>query len=114
MNVNPTTAPAARRTSRLVRFSLRILLLATTVVAIGLGILAYNIQCVKRERIAVLHIEELGGRPIRILRDGRVYTGGKLPAMRFKWIHEFLGDDYYIFVPANDVSDPSITADKFR
>src|SRR3954464_9520278 len=106
MEVSQTTHASEHRKSRLVRFSLRFLLLATTVIAIGFGVLAYSIQRAKRERIAVLKIEELRGRPIRIMRDGRVYTGGKLPTTRFKWIHELFSDDYFIYVPAIDVSDP--------
>jgi hypothetical protein len=115
MEVNPTTAPVARRKSRLVRFSLRFLLLATTIVAIAFGALAYKIDRAKRERIAVLKIQELGGAPISIIwANGIAWTGGKLPEPRFKWLHQLLGEDYFTYVPAIDVRTPTVTADNLR
>jgi hypothetical protein len=118
MEKDPVTGPSKIRKSRLVRFSLRFLLLAITTVAIAFGILAYHIQRAKRERIAVLKIEELGGRALRIrLRDGVAYvasSGGKIPEPRFKWIHQLLGEDYFTNVPLIDIRDSAVTADKAR
>jgi hypothetical protein len=115
MEERPTAALPERRKSRLVRFSLRFLLLAITLAAVALGILAYHIQRAQRQKIALAKIEELGGRPLRTtLREGLFYSGGKLPEPRFKWMHQFLGEEYFVYVPMIDVRDPAITAEKFR
>ena len=56
--------------SRFRRYSLRGLMIVFTCAAIALGILGYKINAAKRQAAAVLQIEALGGRPLRVLVDG--------------------------------------------
>lgn len=56
--------------SRFRKFSLRGLMIVFTCVAVALGILGYQINAVKRQAAALLQIEALGGKPLRVRVDG--------------------------------------------
>lgn len=115
MEERSSSPTSEKRHSRFFRFSLRFLLLVITIASIAFGIFAYKIQQAKRQEAAVRELEKLGAKPMRtILRQGMFYSGGKVPAPRLKWLHQFLGEEYFTYVPLIDVQNPSLTADNIR
>lgn len=104
------------RSSRFKRFSLRALLLLMAIAAIPCGILAYQIRLSKRQAVALEQIEALGGVPLRTLvQDGMaVVLQGNPPSPHQTWQQRFLGENYYIYVPLIDLTDPAVTAEDIR
>jgi len=102
--------------SRPRRFSLRALLIAFTAVAIACAILGYHIQNAKRQAFALTRIEALGGVPLRTVEHDGMWLNlsGKIPEPRYKWLHKFLGDNYFIYVPHINLRNSSVTADNIR
>ncbi|HEY4234215.1 MAG TPA: hypothetical protein VGM76_12360 [Lacipirellulaceae bacterium] len=99
--------------SRLRKFSVRTLLLAFTCVAIAFGVLAYKLQEARQQALALTKIEALGGIPMRV--DDRGYNfKGKQPPPKFVWLHQLLGDQYFVYVPYIDLKNSSVTADRIR
>jgi hypothetical protein len=101
--------------SRFRKFSLRGLMIIFTCAAVALGILGYKINAAKRQAAAVLQIEALGGKPLRIRVDGnsnRVITGQWGTNQRPAWQNKLLGDEYFVYVPFINLR--SATADSIK
>lgn len=106
-SITPSSGP---RAFILGRWSLRALLLLVTFVVIASALVGYHIQSGKRQAIAIAKIEALGGEPVRtVVRDGVFYTSGAMPEPRLKWLHNFLGEDYFVYVPFIDLANDSVT-----
>ena len=101
--VMPTSVIDVKITvSRFRKFSLRGLMIVFTCVAIALGILGYKINAAKRQAAAVLEIEALGGKPLRVRVDGnsnQVINGQSGANKQPAWKTKLLGDDYFVYVP---------------
>jgi hypothetical protein len=73
-----------------------------TCAAIALGILGYHINAAKRQAAALLQIEALGGKPLRVRVDGnsnQVISGQSGTNKRPAWQNKLLGDEYFVYVP---------------
>ncbi len=74
-----------------------------TCAAIALGILGYKINAAKQQAAAVLQIEALGGKPVRVRIEGnsnQVISGKSGVNRRPAWQNKLLGDEYFVYVPA--------------
>lgn len=88
--------------SRFRKFSLRGLMVVVTCAAVALGILGYKINAAKRQAAALLQIEALGGKPLRVRVDGnsnQVISGQSGTNKRPAWQNKLLGDEYFVYVP---------------
>ena len=88
--------------SRFRKFSLRGLMIVFTCAAIALGILGYQINAAKRQAAALLQIEALGGKPLRVRVDGnsnQVISSQSGINKRPAWQNKLLDDEYFVYVP---------------
>jgi hypothetical protein len=87
-------------------------MLFVTCIVIASALTGYHIQVGKRQAVAIAKIEALGGKPLRTVeREGVFYSGGKIPEPRWKWLHNFLGEEYFVYVPYVDLTDRSVNED---
>jgi hypothetical protein len=101
--------------SRFRKFSLRGLMIVFTCAAAALGILGYQINAAKRQAAALLQIEALGGKPLRVRVDGnsnQVISGQSGTNKRPAWQNKLLGDEYFVYVPL--ITLRSTTADAIK
>jgi hypothetical protein len=101
--------------SRFRKFSLRGLMIVVTCAAVALGILGYRINSAKRQVAALLQIEALGGKPLRVRVDGnsnQVISGQSGTNKRPAWQNKLLGDEYFVYVPL--ISLRTATADDIK
>ncbi len=88
------------------------MMLLVTCIVIASALAGYHIQVGKRQAVAIAKIESLGGKPLRtIQREDVFYTAGKIPEPRWEWFHDFLGEEYFVYVPYVDLTDRSVTED---
>jgi hypothetical protein len=102
-------------TRRWVRFSLRTLLAACGVAAVGLGVLIHVRRDSLRQAYALREIEKLGGRPFRLqeYRGHLFHQSSNAPPLRSKFYRLLLGEEYFTYAPVI-VVDASVTAANLR
>ena len=101
--------------SRYRKFSLRGLMIVVTCAAVALGILGYQINAAKRQNAALIKIEALGGKPLRVRVDdnsNQVINGQPGTNKRPAWQNKLLGDEYFVYVPL--ITLRNSTADDIR
>ena len=101
-----TTATATKSKCRLLRFSLRTLLVCMLIVCVTLGTLGWKVQRAKKQRAAVAWVQKLGGEVIYNYVKGEAKSVQPGP----KWLRELLGVDFfdevvYVVIQNEQLSD---------
>jgi hypothetical protein len=101
--------------SRFRKFSLRGLMIVFTFAAVALGIFGYQLDAARQQAAALLQIEALGGKPLRVRVDGnsnQVISGQSGTNKRPAWQNKLLGDEYFVYVPLINLRDATADAIK--
>ncbi|HEX3599188.1 MAG TPA: hypothetical protein VHU84_03545, partial [Lacipirellulaceae bacterium] len=97
------------------RYSLRALILTTTLLAIVFALVGYQRNAVNRQTFALTEIARLGGVPNLIdYREGMAFTVCASQQPRFTFLNYIFGKDYYIYAPQINLTAASLTSDKVR
>jgi hypothetical protein len=108
---------ALERRTRWARFSLRALVVAFTLLAVGLAVLGSCVREGERQAAVLRKIEELGGYPYRLHSYGEyLFNADKTTRRQLRpLIYDYLlGKDFFTYAPIIVLDGPSVTAADIR